>query len=84
MPVRDDAYRWALRNADRVSSVYLSQRSEEECDALALNDRAADIWRPILALASALGVPRGELEDLKTLAREMGGGTVRLRRRFTT
>ena len=74
-PVRDDLYRWALRNAARVSSLYLGSRLEQELDALALNDRAADIWRPIFALASVLGIPAKELQNLKTLAREMGGDT---------
>ena len=72
-PVRDDLYRWALRNAPDVAAINESLRLEAEVDALALNDRAADIWRPIFALAAALGIPERELEDLKTLAREMGG-----------
>ena len=74
-PVRDDVYRWALRHAERVSRVYLSKELEKEIDALGLNDRAADTWAPILALASVLGLPRREVDDLKTLAREMGGDT---------
>ena len=72
-PVRDDLYRWALRHAQDVAAINEGLRLEAEVDALALNDRAADIWRPIFALAAALGIPERELEDLKTLAREMGG-----------
>ena len=76
MPVRDDAYRWALLNAGRVSAIYLSPSLEKECEALALNDRAADIWRPILALASALAA-RGE-------SRSYEGSTQSIRRTTLT
>ena len=46
---------------------------EKTVDGLRLNDRAADIWRPILAVAEVVGIPPNDLSDLTTLAREMGG-----------
>ncbi len=74
-PVRDDTYMWALRNAERVSSTYLNKQLEQNIDDLGLTDRAADIWCPLFALASVLGIPASEVEQVKTLAREMGGDT---------
>jgi hypothetical protein len=53
--LRDDLYRWALENARRLAVRYESEELEATVDALELNDRAADIWKPLLAVARALG-----------------------------
>jgi hypothetical protein len=53
-PLRDDLYRWALENARALAATYESAELEGEVDALELNDRAADIWKPLLAVARVL------------------------------
>ena len=71
-PLRDDLYIWALDNAVRIADVYSGTALEAEVDALELNDRAADIWKPLFAIATVLG--NNELrQSLKSLAAEMGG-----------
>jgi hypothetical protein len=69
-PLRRELYRWALENANAVHRIYESTELEAEVDALELNDRAADIWRPMLAVAIALGVPELS-QSLKSLATDM-------------
>jgi hypothetical protein len=54
-PLRDEMYRWALENAARLAATYESQKLEVEVNDLELNDRAADIWKPLLAVARVLG-----------------------------
>jgi hypothetical protein len=54
-PLRDDLYRWALENAALLAATYESAEMEAAVDALELNDRAADIWKPLLAVARVLG-----------------------------
>lgn len=72
-PLRGDLYLWALRNAGRVAAIYQDHALEDELDALALNDRAADIWHPILSIARTLEVEPQVWERLISLAKEMGG-----------
>ena len=68
-PARDAMYRWALENASALADSY--NGVEHDVDALELNDRAADIWKPLLAVARVLG--SGEAwQALTTLAVEMG------------
>ena len=70
VPLRDDLYRWALENARVLAVTYESAELEAEVDALELNDRAADIWKPLLAVARVLG--GGEVwQSLTSLAVEM-------------
>lgn len=70
-PFRDDLYRWSLRNAAAVASTYESNQLEAEVDALELNDRAADIWKPLLAVCRVLGSEEA-CHALTALAIEMG------------
>jgi len=72
--VRECLYLWALQNALKVANAYESPGLEEELAKLELNDRATDIWRPLLAVAKV--VNEEELwRDLSSLAREMGRDT---------
>ena len=54
-PLRDDLYRWSLENAALLAATYESAELEAAVDALELNDRAADIWKPLLAVTRVLG-----------------------------
>jgi hypothetical protein len=73
--LRNTMYAWALRNATQVSQVYAGTELERELDRLHLNDRAADIWLPILATARVIGISKDsdEWSSLTSLAKEMGG-----------
>jgi hypothetical protein len=68
--LRDDLYRWALENAASVAATYETTQLEAEVDALELNDRAADIFKPLLAVAHHLGNETLR-EQLASLAIEM-------------
>lgn len=70
-PLRDNLYLWALQNADELARIYASNELAATIDALELNDRAADIWKPLLAVARQLG-SAGALRELAYLASEMG------------
>jgi hypothetical protein len=70
-PVRDEMYRWALENASALAGCYDSAELRTEVDALELNDRAADIWKPLLAVAHVLGSAETG-QALTSLAVEMG------------
>jgi hypothetical protein len=54
-PVRDDLYIWALQNATVIATIYSGRKLEIDVDRLELNDRAADIWKPLLAVVRFLG-----------------------------
>ena len=70
LPLRDEFYVWALENARVLAETYASTELEAAVDALELNDRAADIWKPLLAVARVL--PSGEAwQQLTSLAVEM-------------
>ena len=49
---------------------FRSDELEVEVDGLQLNDRAADIWKPIFAVLRTIGAD-GDIRQLKALAREM-------------
>jgi hypothetical protein len=68
--LRNDLYIWALENIGVLSSHYESAELEADVDALELNDRAADIWKPLLAVARALGGAEA-WESLTSLATEI-------------
>lgn len=70
LPLRDEFYLWALENARELAETYASCELEAEVDALELNDRAADIWKPLLAVARVLG-SREVWQALTSLAVEM-------------
>lgn len=72
-PIRDDLYAWALQNAEVVASIYDSAELESTVQQLGLNDRAADIWKPLLAIAQALDIDGWAVTRLRQLATEMGG-----------
>jgi hypothetical protein len=68
-PIRSNLYLWAFGHAARVATVYESKDLQASLDRLGLHDRAADIWKPILAIAGVLGI---DITTLGRLAQEMG------------
>ena len=70
-PVRWDLYAWALANAQAVAAAYESNALGTEVATLGLNDRAADIWRPIFAISRVIGLEVREVDHLRALARKM-------------
>jgi Protein of unknown function (DUF3631) len=68
--LRDDLYRWALENARVLATTYENAELEADVDALELNDRAADIWKPLLAVARVLRSEEA-WQQLTSLAVEM-------------
>ena len=56
--LRDEFYVWALENARVLAETYAGADLEAAVNALELNDRATDIWKPLLAVARVL--PSGE------------------------
>ena len=68
--LRDDLYRWALENAASLAAIYDGAQLEAEVDSLELNDRAADICKPLLAVAHHVG-DRELSEQLASLFIEM-------------
>jgi hypothetical protein len=72
-PIRDLLYLWALQHAPQISREYESADLEAAIDRLALNDRAADIWTPIFAIARTLQLDPATIRGLSALAIEMGG-----------
>jgi hypothetical protein len=69
-PLRDELYRWALENAAVLAATYESTELEGAVDALELNDRASDIWRPLLSITRVLGLA-DVWQPLTSLAIEM-------------
>lgn len=69
-PLRDELYRWALENAVDLATTYEGTELETAVDALELNDRAADIWKPLLAITRVLGITE-VWQPLTSLAIEM-------------
>ena len=73
-PIRDDCYTWALQNAGRLADTYESAALEHQMERIALNDRAANIWKPLVAIARARRVwIKTTMNFLEQLAQEMGG-----------
>src|SRR5579872_3730968 len=68
-PIREQLYVSALTNASRIADAYESQELQQRVDALGLNDRAADIWKPLFAVTSVMA--EDATNDLATLAVEM-------------
>lgn len=68
--LRGEFYQWALENANGLSQIYNCTAMESLVNSLELNDRASDIWRPLLAVARALG-REDVVTSLGTLAIEM-------------
>ncbi|HKN72843.1 MAG TPA: DUF3631 domain-containing protein [Terriglobales bacterium] len=69
-PVRDDLYIWALQNAPALATTYSGRKLDVDVDRLELDDRAADIWKPLLAVARLLG-DQDAWDSLSSLAVEM-------------
>jgi uncharacterized protein DUF3631 len=69
-PVRDELYIWALQSATGLDAIYSGRKLEVDVDRLELNDRAADIWKPLLAVARFLG-DEDAWKSLSSLAIEM-------------
>jgi hypothetical protein len=69
-PVRERLYLMALTRAARIADMYESRELARHIDALGLNDRAVDIWKPLLAIAQALGED-AIFRELSSLAEAM-------------
>lgn len=69
--LRQRFYVLALREARQIWKTYESRALDQDIERLCLNDRAADIWRPLFAIARTLGAKSGE-EALVSLSVEMG------------
>jgi hypothetical protein len=69
-PLREGLYVWALQSAPAVAAAYEDHTLEADVTTLRLNDRAADIWKPILAIAKVVDAEL--LPELRSLAAEMG------------
>jgi hypothetical protein len=72
-PIRNDLYIWALQSAERVATLYETPELEASVNELGLNDRAADIWKPLLGIAQVLELDARTLSGLSRLASEMCG-----------
>jgi hypothetical protein len=70
-PLREESYAWALQNADALATFYESDELDRRVRHLALSDRAADIWKPLLAIAAIAGADRDQIEALEGLAVKM-------------
>jgi hypothetical protein len=69
-PIRENLYFAAWSHAAQIANQYESLELQCRVDALGLNDRAGDIWKPLLAVA--LGLGEDEIAQLLCqLAREM-------------
>ena len=80
---RERLYLTALALAPRIADCYESMELGQLVDGLGLNDRASDIWKPLLAIASvtalafsALSVEAQDVREVKLHfgARAIGGG----------
>jgi hypothetical protein len=72
-PVRERLYAWALQHAKALSLEYESAALDSSLTQLGLNDRAADIWKPLLAIAIVLELPERARQRVEALAKDMGG-----------
>ena len=68
-PIRENLYLFSLANATQISDIYESRDLQDYVDALGLNDRAADIWKPLLAVTKVMDGPG--IDALANLAVEM-------------
>ena len=73
LPIREALYTFAFQNAKAVSQVYDSDELESQVGQLQLNDRAADIWKPLFTTLTVLGFTEESVEwtQMASLAREM-------------
>lgn len=71
--VRDDLYVWSLENTTAAATVYRDDEFDSQVNELRLNDRAADIWKPIFTVLKSLGFDSNsdEWADLSSFAVEM-------------
>jgi hypothetical protein len=79
-PIRDHLYLAALTHAMQIDAVYRSSELQRRMDALGLNDRAADIWKPLLAIAVAFN-ELAVADELGALAQQMSPDPDRLEER---
>jgi hypothetical protein len=77
LPIRENLYLTALTFAGSIADAYESEQVERQLDTLGLNDRAADIWKPLFAITTALD-EREISQALSDLAREMSPDPDRL------
>ena len=73
LPIREALYTFAFQNAKAISLVYDSDELERQISQLQLNDRAADIWKPLFTILTILGFTEDSdgWTDMASLAREM-------------
>lgn len=72
-PIREDSYVWALQNAERLASIYEGTALDRQVQQLGLNDRAADIWKPLFAIATLGDIEPTMLAGLEAWAQQTGG-----------
>lgn len=53
-PLRDQMYLFALAHASKVLEAYESETLQQRMNSLGLNDRASDIWKPLLAVSTVM------------------------------
>ena len=74
--LRDDLHLWALRNATKVAVEYETINSNASLEGL--DDRAKDIWEPLLAIGAVVDKEKTEGDEvlpvLTALAQNMGEG----------
>ena len=73
LPIREALYTFAFQNAKAISLVYDSDELESQISQLQLNDRAADIWKPLFTILTILGFTEDSVgwTEMASLAREM-------------
>jgi hypothetical protein len=72
-PIREDCYVWALQHAAQLWAVYESEALDEQMYRIGLTDRAADIWRPLFAIASLANWDAEKMSELEKWAQKTGG-----------
>ena len=70
--LRDDLYLWALQNAEAIWHAYRDPDLDAKLERLHLQDRAFDIWKPLFAIADAIGGPSQAWDDLVAVSVSMG------------
>jgi hypothetical protein len=69
-PIREKLYLCALHHAGAIADLYESEEMQRIIDGLGLHDRAADIWKPLLAVTTVLG-DKNVSDQLCALSQEM-------------
>jgi hypothetical protein len=75
--LREDLYLFALKNAEEISRIYNQASTVMGEHTKSLDDRARDIWEPLLSIASFIDMAAGDINlpiywELVGLAKAMG------------